>query len=134
MARTLCSEMALQDLTVLASSRNTKGQQNIASLPWPSLLPDLNPIGRKRVGQARLTCFKPGTSCIKTIVNFARLYCISGTGFHVLKAHLIMKMCQVVIRQWEGYTQHKPKVVDYYEPFRDFLHQILKVYAPKRTF
>ena len=45
-----------------------------------------------------------------------------------------MKMCQVVIRQCEGYTQHKQEVVDYYEPFRDFLHQILKVYAPKRKF
>ena len=45
-----------------------------------------------------------------------------------------MKMCQVVIRQCEGFTQHKPEVVDYYEPFRDFLHQILKVYAPKRMF
>ena len=29
---------------------------------------------------------------------------------------------------------HKPEVVDYYEPFRDFLHQIMKVYAPKRKF
>ena len=46
----------------------------------------------------------------------------------------MMKMCQVVIRQCEGYTQHKPEVGDYYEPFRDFLHQILKVYAPKRKF
>ena len=46
----------------------------------------------------------------------------------------MMKMCQVVIRQFEGYIKHKPEVVDYYEPFRDFLHQILKVYAPKRKF
>ena len=36
------------------------------------------------------------------------------------------KMCQVVIRQCEGYTQHKPEVVGYYEPIFDFLHQILK--------
>ena len=43
-------------------------------------------------------------------------------------------MCQVVIRQCEVYTQHKPEVVDYYEPFRVFLHLILKVYAPKRKF
>ena len=48
--------------------------------------------------------------------------------------NLMMKMCQVVIRQCEGYTQHKPEVVDYYELFRDFLHQILKVYAPKSKF
>ena len=36
--------------------------------------------------------------------------------------------------QCEGYTQHKPEVVDYYESFCDFMHQILKVYAPKRKF
>ena len=46
----------------------------------------------------------------------------------------MMKMCQVVIRQCEGYTQHKPEVVDYCEPFRDFLHQILKVYAQRRKY
>ena len=46
--------------------------------------------------------------------------------------NLMMKMCQGVIGQSEGYTQHKPEVVDYCKPFRDFLHQILKVYAPKR--
>ena len=46
----------------------------------------------------------------------------------------MMKMCQVVIRQCEGYTQHKPEVVDIFEAFGDFLHQILKVYAPKRKF
>ena len=43
-----------------------------------------------------------------------------------------MEMHQVVIGQCEGYTQHKPEVVDYCEPFRNFLHQILKVYVPKR--
>ena len=41
---------------------------------------------RTRVGQARLMCSKPGTSHIKTIVNFARPYCMIGTGFHVLTA------------------------------------------------
>ena len=46
----------------------------------------------------------------------------------------IMKMCQVVIHQCEGFTKHKPEVVDYFEPCRDFLHQILKGYAPKRKF
>ena len=48
--------------------------------------------------------------------------------------NLMVNMCQVVIRLCEGYTQHKPEVVDYYEQFRDFLHQILKVYAQKRKF
>ena len=63
-----------------------KNQQKIASLPRPSLFPVLEPY-RTRVGQARLTTrLKPGNSRIKTIVNFARLYCRSGTGFHVLNA------------------------------------------------
>ena len=48
--------------------------------------------------------------------------------------NLMMKMCQVVIRQCEGHTLHKSEVVDYHEPFRDFLYQILKVFAPKRKF
>ena len=48
--------------------------------------------------------------------------------------NLMMKMCQAVFRRCRGYTQHKPEVVDYCEPFRDFLHQILKEYAPKRKF
>ena len=34
--------------------------------------------------------------------------------------NLMVQMCQVVIRRCEGYTQHKPEVVDYYEAFRDF--------------
>ena len=38
--------------------------------------------------------------------------------------NLMMKMCQVVIRQCEGYRQHKPEAVGYCEPFCDFLHQI----------
>ena len=62
-----------------------KNQQNIASLPRPSLLLDLKP-NQTRVGQARLTCLKRGTRHIKTIMNSARLYCMSGTGFHVLNA------------------------------------------------
>ena len=46
----------------------------------------------------------------------------------------MMKMCQVSILQCDGYTQHKPEVVDYCEPFGDFLLQILKMYALKRKF
>ena len=45
----------------------------------------------------------------------------------------MMKMCQVVIQQCEGYTQHKPEVVDYYKPFRDFLHQILSVCSKEKV-
>ena len=51
---------------------------------------------------------------------------------HMCSVNLMINMRQVVILQCEGYTQHKPEVVDYCEPFHDFLHQILKVYAPKR--
>ena len=59
-----------------------KNQQNIATA---KLVAGLKPY-RTRVGQARLTYFKPGTSSIKTVANFARLYCMSLTGFHVLNA------------------------------------------------
>ena len=46
---------------------------------------------------------------------------------HMYPVNLMMKMCQDVIRQCDGYTQHTPEVVGYCEPFRDFLHHILKV-------
>ena len=46
----------------------------------------------------------------------------------------MMKMCQIAIAHCEGYTQHKPEELGNYEPFRDFLHLILKVYATKRKF
>ena len=47
--------------------------------------------------------------------------------------NLMMKMCQVVIQQCEGYTQHKPEAGDNCEPFRDFLHQILKVCSKEKV-
>ena len=47
--------------------------------------------------------------------------------------NLMMKMSQVVIRQYEGYTQHKPDVVDYYEPFRDFVFVCFVALRPKST-
>ena len=62
--------------------------------------------------------------------EWARISCLESMHPVILT----MKMCQVVIRQCEGYTQHKPEVVDYCEPFRDCLHQILKVYAPNSKF
>ena len=46
----------------------------------------------------------------------------------------IIKRCQAVIRQKGGYTQFKPEVADYCEPFRECFHQILKVYAPNTIF
>ena len=57
-----------------------KNQQNIASLPRPSFVAGLEPY-RTCVGQARLTCWKP-----ETIVCFSRIYCMTGTRFHVLNA------------------------------------------------
>ena len=55
-----------------------KNQQNIASLPRPSLLLDLNPL--EHVWDKLKWRFKLRTSRIKSIVNFARLYGMSGTG------------------------------------------------------
>ena len=79
-------------------------------------------------GTSSADVFKPGTSRIKTIVNFSRLLheldrisCLE----RMYPVNLMMKICQAVIRQCEGYRQHEPEVVDYYEPFLDFLHQIL---------
>ena len=43
-----------------------KNQPKIASLPRPGLLLDLNPI-KRRVGQVRLTCLKPGTAVSKPL-------------------------------------------------------------------
>ena len=80
MARTLCSEIALQLVAGLETYRT--GME-----------------------QALLTCLKRETSLIKTIVNFARLYCRNGTGKHVPSGFNDEK-CQVVIQQCEGYTQH----------------------------
>ena len=72
------------------------------------------------MGQAQLTRLKLGTNCIKTDVNFAtllqewdRISCLE----RIYPVNLMMKKCQVVIRQCEGDTQHKPEVVDYCEPF-----------------
>ena len=61
-----------------------KNQQNIASLPWLSLLPDLNPIVHvwDKVGW-RVWNHEPA---YQNHCEFARLYCRSGTGFHVLNA------------------------------------------------
>ena len=88
------------------------------------------------MGQAQLTCLKPGTSSINTIVNFARLLqewdsisCLE----RMYPVNLMIKLCQVVIRQCEGYTQHKPEEVDYCEPFPDFLHQTLSVCSKEKV-
>ena len=43
-------------------------------------------------------------------------------------------MCQVDIRQCEGYTQHIPEAVDYYEPFRDFCPRSLKCMLKRESF
>ena len=66
------------------------------SVPWGCLrfvivvFPDHNPLlfmnPKELVWDILSDVFKLGTSGIKTIVNFARLYCMSGTGFHVLNA------------------------------------------------
>ena len=62
--------------------------------------------------------------------KWARISCLES----MYPVNLMMEMCKVVIRQCEGYAQHKPEVMDYYEPFHDILHQIMKVYAQKNKF
>ena len=113
-----------------------KNQQNIASLLGPSLLSDLNPI--EHVGTSSADVFKTGNQpyqnhcefCYTLLQEWDKISCLE----RMYTVNLMVKMCQVVIQQCEGYTQDKPEVVDYCEPFRDFLHQILKGFAPKRKF
>ena len=113
-----------------------KNQQIIASLPRPSLLPDLNPIEHvwDKIGWRvwnREAWYQNHFEFCKTLLHeWDRISCLK----RMHPVNLMMKMCQIVIRQCEGNTQDKPEVMDYYEPFRDFLHRILKVYAPKRKF
>ena len=71
-----------------------KIQQNIASLQRRRILPDLTLS--TCVGQARLTCLKPGASRIKTIVNFAtplhewkRILCLE----RMYPVNLLVKRC-----------------------------------------
>ena len=103
-----------------------KNQQNITSLPRLNLLLDLNPM--EHVWDKRGRCVLNREPAISNARD--RISCLE----HMYPVNFMMKKCKVVIRQCEGYTQHKPEVVDYYEPFRDFLHQVLKVYTPKGKF
>ena len=113
-----------------------KNQQNIASLPRPSLLLDLNPIKHMwdklgwRVWNWEPAVSKPLWICQTLLHEWDKISCLE----RMYPVNLMMKMCQVVIWQCEGYTHYKPEVVDYYAPFHDFLHQILEMYAPKRKF
>ena len=133
MATTWCSELTLQDLTVLTSLRKTK--INRTSIVFHDRAFCCTWTLSNSVGQARLTCLRPRTSHIKTILLDSTAWVGQDFMFErMYPVNLMMKMCQVAIQQCEGYTQHKPEVVDYYEPFRGFLHQILKGYAPKRKF
>ena len=68
--------------------------------------------------------------CWTLLHEWDRISCVE----RMYPVNLMMKMCQVVITQCEGYTQNKQEVEDYYEAFCDILHQILKMYAPKRKF
>ena len=113
-----------------------KNQQNITSLPRRSLLPDLNLSNM--CGTTSADVFETGNQpyqnycefCWTPLQEWDRISCLE----RMYPANLMMKMFQLVIRQCDCYTQHKPEVVDYCESFCDFLHQILKVCAPKRKF
>ena len=125
--------MKLQVLTVLASSRNTK--INRTSLAFPGRACCRTCTLSNTCGTSLADVFETGNQSYQTIVNLLlhvwdRISCLE----RMYPVNLMMKMCQVVIRQCKGYTQHKPEVVDCYAPFRGFWHQILKVYAPKRKF
>ena len=75
-----------------------KNQQNIARLPRQSLLPELNPIEHWWATSADVfeTGNQPYQNHREWILCLERMYPVN----------LMMKMCQVVIRQCEGYTQH----------------------------
>ena len=128
--------MTLQDLTVLTSSRNTKINRTLLVFHGRACCGTLTLSNT--CGTSSADVFETGNQpyqnrcefCQTLLHEWDRISCIE----RMYPVNLIMKMCQVVIRQCEGYAQHKPEVVDYYEPFRDFLHQVLKVYAPKRKF
>ena len=49
--------------------------------------------------------------CLTLLQEWDRISCLEC----MYPENLMMKMCQVVIRQCEGYKQHKPEVVDYYQ-------------------
>ena len=132
MARTWCSEITLQDLTLLASSRNAK--INRASLVFHGRVCcqtwTLSNVWDKlcwRVWNLEPAISKPLWILLDSTAEVGQDF-MSWT-------HIPSEFNdENVIRQCEGYTQHKPEVVDCWEPFRDFLCQILKVYVPKRYF
>ena len=113
-----------------------KNQQSIASLPRPSLLPDLNPIKHVwdklswRVWTREADISKPLWILLDSTAWVGQDF-MSWTHE---PSKFNDENVPEFIRQCEAYTQHKPEVLDYNEPFRDFLHQILKVYAPKIKF
>ena len=115
-----------------------KNQQNIASLQRGASCLTYTCTPFNTCGTSSADVFETGNEpyenhclfCQTLLHEWDRISCHE----RMYPVNLMMKMFQVLIRQGEGYTRHKPGVVDYYEPFRDFLHQILKVYAPKRKF
>ena len=109
-----------------------KNLQDIASLPLPSLLPDLNPIEHlwdepgRRVRNRDPAVSTLREVCKALLEEWGRLPRIKRMKL----VTSIIKRCQIVIQQKDGYTQFKPEVADYCEPFRELCHQMLKVYAP----
>ena len=85
-----------------------KNQQNIAGLPRPSLLPHLNPIEHVwdklgwRVWNREPALSKPLWILLESTVWVGQDSCLE----RMYPVNLMMKMCQVLIGQCEGYTQH----------------------------
>ena len=96
MVRGALSEEHLIQLKVVTGTLNAqKYQDEILESGVRSPLDSIdgqNMVLRDNIARPHCTCIidvlclKSGTSRIKTIMNFAGLNCMSGTGFHVLKA------------------------------------------------
>ena len=113
-----------------------KNQQNISSLPQPSLLPDLNPI--EHVWDKLCWRVETGNQLYQNYCEFCwtllhewdRISCF----WRMYPVNFMMKMCQVVIGQCEGYTQHKLEVANYYEPFVTFCTRSWKFILQRESF
>ena len=83
-ARTWCSKMTKQDLTVLASSRNTKTYRTLLVFYSRACLRTRTISNTSGTNSADV--FETWNQQYQTFMNFARLYWRSGTGCHVLNA------------------------------------------------
>ena len=99
-----------------------KNQQNIASLPRPSLLLDLNNIEHLldklscRVWNLDSAVSKPLRILLDSTAGVGQDF----MSWSHVPSEFNDENVPSFILQGEGYTQPKPEVVDYCESFRDF--------------